>query len=152
MRHRFLGCLALAAIFAATASAAEENSTLASKTGASSGAKENAHVVAESPSYIGMDPIYTTIIEGDSAVGLLMVGFGLDVPDETLRTKVNRMLPRLRDLYIRSLLSFTATNVRQWRRPDVDALAAKLQRVTDLLLKAKGAKILMAQVAVRLNK
>lgn len=113
--------------------------------------KNGDHVVATSPSYIGIDPIYTTILDDDNIGGLLMVGIGLDVPDANLRAEVVRIMPSLRDLYVRSMLSFSAANVRPWRQPDPVAIADKLQRVTDYRLKRKGAKVLLAQVAIRLN-
>jgi flagellar basal body-associated protein FliL len=113
--------------------------------------KNDDHVVATSPSYIGIDPIYTTILDGDNIGGLLMVGIGLDIPDEHLRAEVVRIMPSLRDLYVRSMLSFTAANVRPWRQPDPVAIADKLQKVTDYRLKRKGVKVLLAQVAIRLN-
>lgn len=122
------------------------------KSGADAKASQNAHVESVSPTYIGVEPIYTTIIEGDSVIGLFMVGFGLDVPDDALRERVKAVMPRLRDLYIRSLLSFTAANIHTWRRPNITALADKLQRVTDIQMKCKGVKILLAQAAIRLNK
>lgn len=114
--------------------------------------KDKAHAVSTSPSYLGMDPIYTTIIEGDDVRGMLMVGIGIDVPDEALRTNVERIMPSLRDLYVRSLIAFTATSVRPWRQPDVEDMLGRLQRVTDMKLGRKGARVLVAQVTIRLNK
>lgn len=114
--------------------------------------KDGATQSSASKSYLMIDPIYTTIMDGDSVSGLLMVGIGLDVPDEGLRAEVDRSMPVLRDVYIRSLLSFSAISVRPWRQPDVAALADRLQRATDLKLGCKGARLLLAQVAMRLNK
>lgn len=114
--------------------------------------KDNAHVTTTSQSYIGFEPLYTTIITGDSAAGMLMIGIGIDVPDADLRAKVKAMLPALRDLYVRSLLYYAAAKIRPWRQPDAIAIADKLQRVTDKFLKRRGVKVLLAQVAVRLNK
>jgi flagellar basal body-associated protein FliL len=113
--------------------------------------KDKAHTISASPSYLGLDPIYTSIIENDNVRGLLMVGVGIDVPDENLRATVEAIMPSLRDLYVRSLLYYTSANVRSWRQPDVDAIADSLQRVTDLKLRRKGARVLLAQVAIRLN-
>jgi flagellar basal body-associated protein FliL len=115
-------------------------------------ANENAHVTAASPTYLGFDPLYTTIIEDDGDRGLLMVGFGLDVPDAHLRAEVENLRPKLLDLYVRSMMLYTSANVRTWRQPDAAAIADRLQQVTNLLLKRKGAKVLLAQVAIRLNR
>lgn len=113
--------------------------------------KKGGHKLTQSESYVGMDPLYTSIMEGPRPLGLLMIGIGLDVPDAQLREKVEHDMPRLRDAYVRALMSFTATNVRSWRQPDVVAVADRLQRVTDRVLAKKGAKILLGQVAIQLN-
>ena len=109
------------------------------------------HKTTQSKSYIGVDPIYTTIVADNRAAGMLMVGTGLDVPDDKLRDEVSRSLPVLRDAYIRNLMTFTASAVRTDTQPDVGVIADRLQAVTDRALGRKGAKILMAQVAIRVT-
>lgn len=157
----FLAALALmplcsAPVYAAEdATAAKAKSQHAAKDAAKSGertAKEDAtHVVSTSAAYVGIDPIYTTIFTGDRITGTLMLGIGLDVEDKALRDKVILMLPVLRDLYVRTMLAYAGSTVRPWRKPDPDAIASRLQLVTDRKLKVKGAKILMAQLAIRLT-
>ncbi len=110
------------------------------------------HKITQSASYLMIDPIYTTIMDGNKIVGLLMIGIGLDVPDTELRAQAEQALPVLRDVYVRSLMSFTATSVRPWRQPDVSAIADRLQHATDRSLGRQGARILLAQVAMRLTK
>jgi hypothetical protein len=78
-----------------------------------------------------------------------MVGVGLDVPDPTLRTVTTRSLPVLRDAYVRNLMAFTASSVRTTAQPDVSEIAERLQNITDHALGHKGAKVLLAQVALR---
>lgn len=114
--------------------------------------KPPVHKITQSTSYVMIDPIYTSIMDGDRPVGLLMVGIGLDIPNAELRDTVNNNMPMLRDGYVRSLMSFTTTSVRYWRQPDVSDMADRLQFVTDRLLRKKGAKLLLAQVAIRLKK
>jgi flagellar basal body-associated protein FliL len=110
------------------------------------------HKTTQSKSYIMVDPIYTTIVADNRAAGMLMVGAGIDVPDDTMREEVIRSLPVLRDAYIRNLMNFTANVVRTDTQPDVGAIADRLQAVTDRALKKKGAKILLAQIAIRVTK
>lgn len=110
------------------------------------------HKTTQSKSYIMVDPIYTTIVTDNRASGMLMVGAGIDVPNEALREEVVRSLPVLRDAYIRNLMAFTANVVRPDAQPDVNMIADRLQAVTDRALKKKGAKILLAQVAIRVTK
>jgi hypothetical protein len=83
---------------------------------------------------------------------MLMVHFGLDIPNEALRAETTRSQPVLRDAYVRTLLSFTATAVRPWRQPDVDMISERLQHLTDRALKKKGARVLLAQVAMRISR
>ena len=109
------------------------------------------HKTTQSASYIEIDPIYNTIVSDNRAAGMLMVGVGLDVPDAKLRDDVNRSLPVLRDAYVRNLMTFTANVVRTDTQPDVGMIADRLQAVTDRALGKKGAKVLLAQVAIRVT-
>ena len=109
------------------------------------------HKTTQSKSYIQLDPIYTTIVADNRSAGMLMVGAGLDVPDDKLRDEVSRSMPVLRDAYIRNLMTFTANVVRTDSQPDVGMIADRLQAVTDRALKKKGAKVLLAQVAIRVT-
>ena len=110
------------------------------------------HKVTQSESYLMVDPIYTTIVSDNRASGMLMIGMGLDVPNPALRDEVTRSLPVLRDAYLRNLMAFTASSVRTDAQPDVSAIAERLQSVTDRALKKKGARVLLAQVALRVTK
>jgi flagellar basal body-associated protein FliL len=109
------------------------------------------HKTTQSESYIMVDPIYTTIVADNRVAGMLMIGAGLDVPNAAMREEVNRSLPVLRDAYIRNLMTFTANVVRTDTQPDVETIADRLQAVTDRALKKKGAKLLLAQVAIRIT-
>jgi hypothetical protein len=84
---------------------------------AASDKKAPVHKITQSPSYVMIDPIYTTIMDGDKIVGMLMIGIGLDIPNAKLRADVNQAMPVLRDVYVRNLMEFTATSVRPWRSP-----------------------------------
>lgn len=124
-------------------------SLLAQPEDASKPQKAPEHKATQSKSYILLEPIYTTIVADNRAAGMLMVGAGLDVPDEHLREEVNRSLPVLRDAYVRNLMTFSINVVRTDSQPDVEMIADRLQAVTDRALKKKGAKVLLAQVAIR---
>ncbi len=109
------------------------------------------HKVTQSKSYVMIDPIYTTIMTNDRPAGMLMIGIGIDIPDEKLRSEAEHSMPVLRDAYVRNLMSFAATQVRTSIQPDVTVIASRLQGVTDRALGRKGAKLLLAQVAMRLT-
>jgi flagellar basal body-associated protein FliL len=110
------------------------------------------HKITQSKSYLSLEPIYATIVDDDRAAGMLMVGIGLDVPDPALRDIATRSMPVLRDAYVRNLMAFTATAVRPTAQPDVTQIADRLQNITDHALGRKGAKILLAQVAIRVSR
>lgn len=109
------------------------------------------HKTTQSVSYVIVDPLYASILDGERSRGLLMVELGLDVPDAKLRDKVNRSLPLLRDAYVRSLLTYAATSVRPWRQPNIEDIATRMQAITDRVMGEPGAKVLMAQTAIRLT-
>jgi flagellar basal body-associated protein FliL len=109
------------------------------------------HKTTQSKSYIMVDPIYSTIVADNRPAGMLMVGVGLDIPNEELHEEVSRSMPVLRDAYIRNLMTFTANVVRTDAQPDVAMIADRLQAVTDRALKKKGARVLLAQIAIRVT-
>jgi hypothetical protein len=49
-------------------------------------------------------------------------------------------------------MNFGTTAVRAERQPDVTVIADRLQGVTDRALGRKGAKLLLAQIAMRISK
>jgi len=114
--------------------------------------KKPEHKTTQSKSYLSLEPIYTTIVDDDRAQGMLMVGIGLDVPNAELREVADRSMPVLRDAYVRNLMAFTATAVRTDAQPDVTLIADRLQNITDRALGKKGAKVLLAQVAIRVSR
>jgi flagellar basal body-associated protein FliL len=114
--------------------------------------KASEHKLTQSKSYLPFEPIYTTIVDDNRAQGMLMIGAGLDVPDEALREVADRSMPILRDAYLRNLMAFTAASVRTDAQPDAAMIADRLQAVTDRALGKKGAKILLAQVAIRITR
>lgn len=114
--------------------------------------KSSEHKLTQSKSYLPLEPIYATIVDDNRAQGMLMVGMGLDVPDDALRDVATRSMPVLRDAYVRSLVAFAATAVRTTTQPDVTQIADRLQTITDRALGKKGAKILLAQVAIRVTR
>ena len=114
--------------------------------------KKPEHKITQSKSFIMVEPFYTTIYDAGRPAGMLMVAIGLDIPDEGLREQVDGGMPLLRDYYLRSLSSFAATAVRPWAQPDVTAIGERLQRVTDRALHRPGAKVLLAEVAMRLSR
>jgi flagellar basal body-associated protein FliL len=110
------------------------------------------HKSTSSESYIGIDPIYSTIIDGGRPRGLLMVELGLDIPDAEFREAVSRAMPVLRDAYVRGLVIYASNAVRPYRQPNVEDIAMRLQTITDKVMGKPGAKVLMAQTAIRITR
>jgi hypothetical protein len=106
------------------------------------------HKVTQSKSYLAIDPLYATITSGERPRGLLEIIVGLDVPDSSLRESALRAMPILRDAFVRNMMAFAATRVRADRQPDVALIADRLQANTDKVLRKKGAKVLLIQVAL----
>ena len=142
--RRAVSALLLLALAAGSALAAEEKPDEAKKQG-----KAPEHKLTQSVSWVEIDDFYATIVGDNRPTGMLMVRLGLDIPDAKLRNDVERSMPVLRDAYLRSLMAYTATNVRLDTQPDVTAITDRLQAVTDRALKKKGARILLRQVALR---
>ena len=141
MRFRLLSvCFSLLALTSVAVFGADESDQKAPE-----------HKTSQSKSYLSLEPIYATIVDDGRAQGMLMVGIGLDVPDPALRELADRSMPVLRDAYVRNLMAFTATAVRTDAQPDVALIASRLQAITDRALGKKGAKILLAQVAIRVS-
>jgi flagellar basal body-associated protein FliL len=132
--------LAVCALFGAEAYAAEANGPSAQ------------HKTTQSESYVIIEPLYASILDGARSHGLLLVELGLDVPDAKFRDKINQSLPTLRDAYVRSLLTYAATSVRAWRQPNVEDIATRMQAITDRVMGQTGARVLMAQTAIRLTR
>jgi flagellar basal body-associated protein FliL len=142
MRLRLLPlCLSFLALTSVTALGAAEDAQ-----------KKPEHKTSQAKSYLSLEPIYTSIMGDGRAQGMLMVGIGLDVPDEKLRETADRSMPVLRDAYVRNLMAFTATAVKTDAQPDITLIADRLQNITDRALGKKGAKILLAQVAIRVSR
>ena len=110
------------------------------------------HKLTQADSYVMIDPIYSAVMDGDRPVGMLMIGVGVDIPDAKLRGEALHAMPVLRDAFVRNLMSFSTTFVRPDRHPDAAVIADRLQGVTDRVLGRKGAKLLLAQLAIRITK
>ncbi len=145
--RRLFSALALLALATGSALAAEEGG----HGGGGEKPKQKApqHKLTQSESWVELEDFYTTIVGDGRPTGMLMVRLGLDIPQAGLRENAERSMPVLRDAYLRSLMSYTATNVRLDTQPDVTQIADRLQAITDRALKKKGARVLLRQVALR---
>ncbi len=119
---------------------------------AASGQSMPHHKITQAVSYVAIKPIYATVLDAGRPVGLLLVSFGLDIPNAALRARVEAALPLLRDAYVRNVMAFSAAAVRPFEQPDVDLIARRLQAVTDQKLQQTGARVLLIEVMLQMSR
>jgi hypothetical protein len=132
-------CIGVAALFATPAFAA-------------SGQAMPNHKMTQAVSYVAIKPIYATVLDAGRPVGLLLVSFGLDIPNAALRARAEAALPLLRDAYVRNIMAFSAAAVRPFQQPDVNFIARRLQEVTDQKLQQSGARVLLIEVMLQMSR
>ena len=140
---RFLIALLLVALAASPAYAAGGGDASKPKSGG------HERKLTSSPNWVAVRPIIVTVMRQSQVQGMFLVEFGLDIPDAALRDKANETLPRLRDAWLRGMSDFAMTRVRVGRQADLDALTTRLQGVTDRMLGAPVARVLLQQAVVR---
>ncbi len=105
--------------------------------------------VAPPDGYFPFEPITVSVLERMRVKGLLTVEFGLYVKDEVLRHRVEGKRRVLSNAYVRMLVDFGSGVATADTPPDLKALGARLQRVTDSVLGKTGARILFSQAQLR---
>ena len=97
--------------------------------------------------YTTFDALTANVERTNGRRGVLTVQGGLDVTDPALRTRVKVSGPLLRDAYVRTLSVYGAS-LTPGAPPDIDQIALRLQRATDLVLGRPGARVLLGTVIV----
>lgn len=100
-------------------------------------------------SWVSVSPINVAVLRRNRIQGMFLVEFGLDIPDEAMRAKAEATLPRMRDVWLRSMSDFATTRVKIGRQADLATLTSRLQTTTDQMLGGPGAKVLLQQAVVR---
>ncbi|RMF07860.1 MAG: hypothetical protein D6763_11350 [Alphaproteobacteria bacterium] len=101
------------------------------------------------PRHIFLEPMVVSVFRDMRVRGLLSVDVGLELSEPDDRGDIERILPRLRDRYLR-VLSQLASNRIDVRRPvDIDAINRALQAVTDRALGQDKARVLVGGATVR---
>ena len=96
-------------------------------------------------SYLQFPGMVATLNVGGGRRGVLMVETGLDVPDGGLRARADQLQPRLRDAYLRFLMTYAAS-LPPGGLPNADTIGVSLQRATDEVLGKPGAKLLLGSI------
>lgn len=98
-------------------------------------------------SYVQIQTLLGATIRSSSRHGVMSVDCGLDVPDPTLRTRVEQSIPRLRAAYVQVVQTYAA-GLSDGALPNADYLGQTLQRQTDAILGRPGARVLLGGIVV----
>lgn len=98
-------------------------------------------------SYLPIKAIAATIIHRDGGRGVMTVECGVDVADDKLRALADSSQPRLRAAYAGFIQAY-AVGLPAAAVPNADYISREMQRITDLTLGKKGAKLLLGTILV----
>ncbi len=98
-------------------------------------------------SFIAFPTLTATVMRPDGRRGVLTVEAGIDVPDSGLRARAQSVQPRLQAAYVQ-VLQIYAGGLPPATMPDAEYIGQSLQRETDRLLGARGAKLLLGAILV----
>ncbi|GJL98040.1 MAG: hypothetical protein DHS20C06_18570 [Hyphobacterium sp.] len=107
--------------------------------------------ITSSQDFMPLDPLTATVHADFRLRGVLHIEAGLEIPDNRLRARAERLMPRLRDHYVSALAMYTGANYRFGDVPDADRISELLQRATDEALGEEGAEILLGMVIIHDN-
>jgi hypothetical protein len=96
-------------------------------------------------SYLRMQTVAVSIIHSNGGRGVLTVEVGVDVPDPSLRNRIELFLPRLTSAYVSALQPY-AIGLGPAQPPNADYISMTLQRETDRVLGRRGAHLLLGTI------
>jgi hypothetical protein len=98
-------------------------------------------------SFVQLGAVTATVLRADGQRGAITIETGIDAPDPAVQAKVALLLPRFRAAYVQALQTYAA-GLPPSGVPNADYLSREMQRQTDLVLRAKGAKFLIGTILV----
>ena len=98
-------------------------------------------------SYVPVQTLLGTTMRAGGRRGVLSVDCGLDVPDESLRTRAEQSAPRLRAAYAQTIQAYAA-GLPSGALPNAEYIAQRLQQQTDGILGRRGARVLLGAIIV----
>ena len=102
---------------------------------------------APKDSFMPLGTLTATIIRPDGRRGVMTVETGIDIPDPELNKQALLETPRLIAAH-NDVIQRTAGGLRPDQVPDLDRLAHDLQVATFLILRKRGAVVLLGTVMV----
>jgi hypothetical protein len=97
------------------------------------------------PGYIQIETLTGTTRKASGRRGVLTVDCGLQIEDEKLRDYAEKSLPRLRAAYVQ-VIQVYAAGLPSGAEPNADFIVRALQRQTDMILKRRGARLLIGAI------
>jgi hypothetical protein len=134
------------ALFLATALAGKASA--APPVAASPEMDPQAKRITGSDNYVPTFGLRASIARGFKVHGVLAVDAGLDVPKEQTRKQCAAMRPRLISAMRDAILNYASLSYVVGEKPDVDILAARLQKAVDSVLGKGEARVALASVIV----
>lgn len=113
------------------------------------GGGRTAKRVTSSQDYVQLETLSAPVASGYGFQGILLVDCGLDVPDAKLRSRVNAMIPRVRDALRTAVADYTYVHYRNGTTPNAEILARKMQASVDQVLGQSGARLLLASMMIQ---
>jgi hypothetical protein len=139
--YRFLALL-LASVLAGRASAAPPPPSKGAET------DPQAKRITGSDNYVPVFGLRASIARGFKVQGVLSVDAGLEAPKEETRKLAEAIRPRLMNAMRDAVMNYASLTYVVGERPDVDILAARLQKAADSVLGKGESRIALASVIV----
>lgn len=98
-------------------------------------------------SFLQLGAITATVLRANGRRGALTVEVGVDVTNPSLQARANQLAPRFRAAFVQTLQTYAA-GLPPAAPPNADFLSREMQRQTDLVLGAKGGKLLLGTILV----
>lgn len=97
--------------------------------------------------YLVVGLVTASILRSSGRRSILTIETGVDVPDPALYAKVDKLTPRLQAAYVQSVQVYAA-GMSTTTIPDADYISRELQRQTDTVVGARGAKLLLGSIMI----
>lgn len=97
------------------------------------------------PGYIQIDTLTGATHKASGRRGVLTVDCGLQIEDDRLRDYAEKSLPRLRAAYVQ-VVQVYAAGLPSGTEPNAEFIVRELQRQTDMILKRRGARLLVGAI------
>ena len=97
--------------------------------------------------YIRYPTITANTFQADGRRGVMTVETGVDVPDAALRLRAQQSEPRVRAVF-NILVQREAATLLPGQPPNVDRLSRQFQSAMNIILRQRGARLLLGTVMV----